>query len=427
MVRLSFWDRFFKKESKPEVMDSGEARILLEDMRARERKHILEKARPLIRGILDSVSHIDSVAADIDESSIPDDTAVKLKRIAKTSKPPFITGLRDAVNPFLNRKISDFTDLEQLNMDLRNMLDSLARVHVGQGRYLPMIFDAEVKEIKKESKNLLHHSDSLEELVKSSSGDESPVDKALNSFYRMDSCLSEMESMDALLKEKRGVLDSIKEKRKGLEWELSTLSTSGEVKALSRMREELRVIDEKLDGLESRVYHLLTPMKRPLRKYRKQAFELDKMVLQRVDGYIDEPVKQFFSDGDDLSGILGKLEGSVREGKISLKERERKKTAEKIGNLMEVDLDSIRREYENLKVEKDSLTESISRSRVLEKKERLKSALESAESEISLLEGELGALEGKIKQLQKEIDDLRDDIIVNISKIKGREIRIKWS
>ncbi len=427
MVRLSLWDRFFKKKSGPEVMDSGEARILLEDIRVRKRKHVLGKARPLIKEILDSVSRIESIAREIDEASIPDDTAVKLKRIAKTSKPSFVTGVREALNPFLSRKASEFTDLKQLHTDLRNMLDSLARVHVGQGRYLPLIFDAEVKEIKKESKKLLRCSDSLEELVKRSTGVESSSDKALNRFHRMDSCLGEIESMDSLLREKSMVLDSLKEKRKGLREELSNLSTSEEVKELSRMREELRVIDERLDGLESRVYHLLTPLKRPLRKYRKQAFELDKAVLERVDGFIDEPVKQFFSDGGNLSGILGKLEGCVREGKIRLKERERRKTSERIGNLMEADLDSIRREYESLLQEKKALSESISGSRVLVKKEKLNSALESAESEIRLMEGELGTLEEKTKELRREMDDLREEIRADISEINGRETRIKWS
>ncbi|MEA1925226.1 MAG: hypothetical protein U9M95_05090 [Candidatus Altiarchaeota archaeon] len=426
MVRLSFWDNFFKKESKPEVMDSGEARNLLQDMRARESKKILDRARPLIEGILTSVSRIDSVVADIDESSIPDDTAVKLKRIAETSKSPFVTGLRDSINPLLNRKVSDYTDIKQLHMDLRNMLDSLARVHMGQGRYLPMIFDAEVKEIKKESKNLLHHSDSIGELVKSSTG-ESALDKALNRFYRMDSCLDEIESMKSLLKEKRDKLDSLRAREKNLIDENEKFSISKEVKELTRMMDERRVIDEKLHGLESKVYQLLTPLKRPLRKYRKQAFELDKLVLNRVDGFIDEPVKQFFSGEGELGEILKKLGGYVRDGKLGLKERERKKTEEKIGNLMDADLDLARMEYDSLLKEKNSLTESISRSRVMGKKESLKSSLDSAKSEIGLIKGELVALEGKTKELSEEVDDLRDEIRVEISKIKGGETRINWS
>ncbi len=423
---MSFWNKFIKKESKPKVMDSGEVRNLLQDMRARERKKNLDKARPLIEGILTSVSRIDLVVADIDESSIPDDTAVKLKRIAKTSKPPFVTGVREAITPFLNGKVSDYTDLKKLHIDLREMLDSLARVHMGQGRYLPMIFDAEVKEIKKESKNLLHHSDSIWELVKSSEG-ESPSDKTLDSFNRVESCLDELESMKSLIKEKRDKLESLRAREKELIDENEKFTTSKEVKELTQMREDLKELDEKLQGLESRVYHLLTPLKRPLRKYRKQAFELDKMVLDRVDGFIDDPVKQFFSDGGDLGDILKKLEGYVRDGKLSLKERERKKTEEKIGNLMDADLESLRREYDSLLKGKNSLTESISRSRVLEKKDSLKSALDSAENEIGLLDGELGALEGKSKELSEEVDALRDEIGVNISEIKGREVRISWS
>jgi len=425
---LSFWDSLFKKKkTEPEHLEPHEVGCYLEERLGEERKQTYDKAHPIIQKLMDCISRMDSLTTQIEQSSIPEDTAVKLKRIAKTSKPSFVTGIREAINPFQNKNADYYTDLKNTHKQLREMLDSLARVHLGQGRYLPVIFEDEVKEIKKESKKMLELCDRLEVIV-SELGDAGIVEETYDKYNRLKSCGDEIHSIASLLNEKNKRMNYIIIEKKRSEDEINKHMQSDEARELASKKKQIDELDDKINGLESKIFHLITPLKRSMKKYRKQAFEPDKSTIKRIDGYIDEPVKQFIKDDNDsLRQLMTRLEAYVAEDKIKLKDKEKRKTRDKISNLLETDINALREEYNKALEEKTKINKLISESNVLEEKNKLKSDLESTVSELNLIREEIKTLEDKNKSLLSEKQDLRGELQKKLSEIKENEIKIRWS
>ncbi len=424
---MSFWSNLFKSESKSESLDSAELGIMLNDRLNASREATFKESKGIINGIIKSVSVIESVVRGIEDAGIPDEMPVKLKRIVKTSKPSFVVGVLDSISPFLNKEVSDYDDLEELHKDLRRCLDSLAKSHVGQGRYLPIAFEGEFKTLKKESKHLLTLSDSLGKIVKRSAEEDELLLDTIGLFDEVNSSFARRDSLNSMLREGEKRLSSLRDKRERILGRIDSLSDSEESRDLSGLEKDLEDVEKKISELEGQIFHLLTPLKRPFKKYRKQAFELDKKTEELIDRLIEDPVEVFFSVEPKLVvALVDRLDKYVSEDRIKLKDKERDKVLDKIDLILESDLVSVGEEYSSLCGRRDKLVKSVERSAVLMKREKFESDLSGLDGDISLLENELSSFEDKIAVLEGNLGKLQAKVEANVSEIEGREITIVW-
>jgi len=428
MVRLSFFNNLFKKKKEKRDLIPDELGKLLEEKVENQKDTILKQSKSIVKEVLSSAAQIHAEIEKIKTSKIPDNIPIKLKRIVKTSQPSFVASANESINPFLGKKESDFSDIEKLHKDLKKCLDSLAKAHVNQGRYLPIPFEHEFASIKKESKNLLEQSDKLGEIVKKSNKENKLLNKTLEQYNELIENQEKIQSINDSIKDYNRKMISLVDMRDKIIGKKDKLKKSTGYKDLSRQKDEIKDLEDKISELESKIFHLLTPLKRPLKKYRKQAFESDKGVEKRIDAYIDNPLKQFLSDDvKDLNSLLNKLDRYIEEGRVTLKDKEKKKTRDKIKKMLDSNLDSIRKEHDELNKKLIKLSDSINSSDVNDKKDNIQNELKSLENEINILEEEIDNLEKKVNNLSGSISKLRVKVESGLSDIEGRNIEIKWS
>jgi len=419
MARLRFLDRLFRKEKEEKVkvrtlrLDDID-NILKNKLRIR-RERTLNESKGIIENILDSSSIIKSNVKKIEDTDIPNDIHIRLRRILNTSKPLFTKGVMDSISPFINKGVSDFTDVGEFHDDLKKTLDSLARTYKSHGKYLSVAFENEIKTIRRESKNMLENNDRLENIMERSMKENKLLNETITQCERIRKDMEELNSIGISLKKDREMMESLIRRSEKIQREIENLSESEEFQSLSKKKKRLDEIEKKIDEIEGNIFHLLTQMKRPLKKYRKQC---DTGIKKIIDNYIENPVEQFFSDNSNsLVFILKEIDKYITEERMKVKDREKRKIHERIKNILDLDLNSMRTEYKKLCEKREDISGSIKESNVIKKRTKLMKDRREIDNNITMLRDEIKNLEDRKNSIIHNIEKLKNKIEENMSRI----------
>jgi predicted nucleic acid-binding Zn-ribbon protein len=422
---LNFFDRLFGKEKKGGSSDeigSGELRSLLEGRIKTRREEIYGECAPLLKEIFSDAEGINAAALLLGARDLQGVMHVTAHKIILSSRPKFVRGVVNALSS-LERKPADYDELVSFGQGLHAALSALAKLNVGEGRYLPIAFGEDMEDIRKRTKRLALNASKLGENIGS---DVAILSSALESLDKVDSLGEEQRKLAGSKPELEDRIVACETKISGLEAELDSLDKSPEFEELKKFEAGIKDAESHLESIEQQIFNRLSPLERPIRKFRKSAkgSGYDPHMLKRIDEYMQDPVKCFLSDDDcELMQMLADVRDAAVCGKFDLKDKD--KLLARIDAALGIDGRELRSEHSRLIALRCDLRKRAESSPIKERRKsigdeilRLKREMGDKIEESRRLMKHGGDIEGRIAEMRAELER-------KLEKLGGPKIKVR--
>ncbi|NJE77168.1 hypothetical protein [Thermococcus sp. ES12] len=331
----------------------------VEKVRKKYNKHLEKKIREILK-------RIDS----LEKKEVPKNVDEKIKKIVTAEKKNYVTALRNAL-----------ASIENMD-DLGKRLPDLAKLHVGHGKYLLIIFEKEVYAINRLLKEL------NEDYV-----------KYYNELTRKG--LPELRLRELLKEEERtrGSIATAEREKLELEKELKAkeeeLNEFYREHGLEGLEEDIKSLSSSLRSAEMEIRSKVSKLQKPIKRMRLHEPIADELV--RDSSVALRKPEELISL---LQRIYPRLEGKYR------------KTAQWL-------IENLKERAEALEREREKLSElERKRDRILEDGEARKKDIWEIKRLIEEKEAEIRKLKRQLEHLERELDES----ITKLGEILGEPI-----
>lgn len=424
---MNFFDRLFGKEKNgelPEEVGSGGLRSLLEGRIKTRREEIYGECAPLLKEIFSDAEGIKAAALTLGTRDLQGIMHVTAHKIILSSRPKFVRGVVNALSS-LERKPADYDELVSFGQGLQAALSALMKLNIGEGRYLPIAFGEDMEDIRKRTKRLALNASTLGENIGS---DVAILSSALESVDNVDDL---MEEQRKLAGSKSGLEERIvacETKISGLEAELDSLDKSPEFEELKKFEASIKDAESRLESVEQQIANRLSPLERPIRKFRKVSAEssgYDPRMLKIMDAYMQDPMGCFLSDNDcELMQILAEVRDTVGRGKFDLKDKD--KLLAKIDAALGIDGRELRSEHSRLIALRDDLQRRMDSSPIKERRKSIGDKILRLRREMGEAREGFQKIEKKRADIGKKMDDSRVELDRMLGGLGNPKIKMRW-
>lgn len=413
---MGFFDKFFnKKEEERTEIGFSELDAWLDEEITKSDSELVEETEPILNEIHDLSEEMKEKVLELRDLPYPETLPKRFKKIVRTSRPEYISSMADVLDEIKVGEDIDPHFILDFQTEFSKLLEKIAKISIGPGRYLPLAFEKNLASIQKETKNLILASRKLEEVLKSH-----------DRISVLNKTKSTKRELDVISQDKV----ALRRQAEGLKEDLARLNadlakTEGDRerilknKQLGQLRDRLAAIKEEKAIIEDTIHSNVTPLKRSLRKYRRLAGRLSPEAEDSIDGYIEKPVEHFLSDRH-LGQILEDLGKAIDEGKIEIKNPQ--KVSKTIVHAMEVLKPELVDEYNRLQEDEKHVGDEIRSSSVAKQTKQIELRVGELEHEIKAAGDELKAVDKRrhelkynIKDMKKRIHDQLDGLNVSVS------------
>ncbi len=412
---MGFLDIFFGKEKKEELplnLDIKDLEYCISAKIKARKSGACEVLLPKMDEILDAKERAKEIIEELREHDFPEDIRDRVYKPIRTSKPPYVKGIFEALEE-IEIKNRSFEDIQSFYDRVLNVLKAIQKVQLGQGRYVAAAFEDEVLRLG----TVLNRMIDLTKEVGDSLAEEN---RALTLLQDLGSKSTEL---NIKIKEMQKSREKIAESKK----EISKLET--EIKALRKESAEFensRAFQEYLKlaqsfgenrkqraALESTALNLFGPLARVFRKYKK---------IAGSEISLEDPVAALFS-GQNYAAILKEMRKAVKSGTLYLDAKEKERTLQKLEKAI-AGVGELKSEYEKILGEEVELESKLSSSPALKRKEEMEAELKACEKKLGELNGELRSTESSAKEFEKRMLEIKESIQEGLSKVEGGEVNI---
>jgi chromosome segregation protein len=254
------------------------------------------------------------------------------------------------------------------------------------------------------------------------------VSESLEKLLRKNRGLEEnLKSLDGKIKSTEKRRGELKKEKKDLEGRLEEFLSGEEWTSFQKNREGLKREREELLGVENQLLNELSVVRRPFKKLNYEYGE-DLSVLHRkcLGEYLESPLGALLSDQgmERLRGLLESLIELLKQGRISLKEREKEKV-ESLLERIDPDLSGLRERYMELERGIRNRGGTEKESGLVSEKESIQELINGNVREAEELGIELGYSLKERERLEESVDRNKREIERLI--LENTEKRVKIS
>jgi hypothetical protein len=331
-------------------------------------------------------------------------------KIVKTARPAYVKSMLLALEN-LEFKGKSLKDIRDYNSRLGSTLDSIGRMGFGDGKFLMLAFQDEMKRIQGGCRKLLNKKEELDKVLSSNA-----KLKALNDASIRYSAFIEVNRRMELTR--TDILRLRREERESekrldeLGTELEKLRESEGYVKIGEIKTLLAHAEDEVKALESSVHNALGPLKSALRKYGKTAFDLKRGKL--AISIEEDSVGAFFnSSPEDVQALLGGLEESIQKGSISIKDNN--KVIRRIASAREqltlepqTKRNELISEVSRLRHDMNALSGASEEDKIQNEMHSLKQTIEKAKADLSEAETRQ---EGFTKEYDESMQSLKSSML----------------
>jgi hypothetical protein len=431
---------FFKKligrgegrESAKEGKEPTQLRLSeLEDKldgRLRESEiEALKKSGPSVKLILEEKIVARGIVEEIRDIEFDEDIKDRTYKPILTSKPVYIRGMLEGLKGIKEAKPENFEELATFSERVMKSLKKIQNVQHKKGRYMSFAFQKEMLSLGTHLNNMINATTRLEEEISSVEGLSSEVGRTKKKMGVLEDEIRRMEEGSAQEKRQSRRAQELAKKIGSLELELAELEGAEENAKILEMEDKLERTQSALRELKGTIHSLLSPLKRPFRKYEKllegRNVKTEKEILKKLREYQDAPNQAFSGEAQSniiLPVILSGLKDSITKGDLKLSEREQKKTIHRIGRLEGGMIQDSLKEMEALKEEAEKIQDRLSQSEIKERIRDLTSRLEALRIE------QTESLEESPRESTPDIqlDEIMKGIEESASQLLGQNVKL---
>lgn len=414
---MNWLDKFFGKTSlrreKTTKIKLSSLESWLREKEKREKREIEEKAAPLIQEILEIMEEMRELALDLKKAKVSSELPKRVKKVIKTSTPDFVDDL------LRNTKISEKSSVEKFEQEFSECLDKIGRLLASKGRYLPLAFPDQVEGIRKRAKKLLAYQKELQEI---SEKDTSPS-YLLYKYRQLEKAEQELKNLKQLREKEEKKLHQMENYLHTLKERYQEISKSKKMKEFLLEREKENKLLQEKKKVENELYNLLSPLKRPLKKFGKKLQQEGKN-SKRVQRYFKDPVNQFLNDDEEkLLDILKEI--ANQEKNLNLKPQDLGKVKgvlEKFNQGRE-----LKESYLTLNSKEKRIHQNVISSEVMKEREELMHELEGVKRKLEIERKELEKINEKERKKGKEIKKLKKELQEGVIEMEKKKIEIDFA
>jgi|GEM_PF-1781978 len=317
-------------------------------------------------------------------------------------------------------------ELENFCSKTSKVLDNMKKVPPKQAILLSKYFKKEASEIVKILKRIEDNLDEMRKML----ADGKPIflvnkiNSHVSAIREKKKKFDDLEQQEKVIKEK---IKRLRSEKKGKQGDIEELLKSDEYREMIDSRERARDLREESESIESDLREQVSSIKRPLKKY-EHVLRNDKSIPREkrisFEKLIHSPVKTIMTEGGEsvLGELVSRVNESVKEGEISLKESEMKKFSDFCSNLKEGGISDLKKRHLEIRERIEKSEKQKGRSEVLNEREKLRREIENLDHEIS-------EYERNLENLSKGKDSAKSDIIrekESLEKTMERELGKKF-
>ncbi|MBD3387342.1 MAG: hypothetical protein GF416_00145 [Candidatus Altiarchaeales archaeon] len=406
---MGFLDMLFGGgDDSPEEaeLEFSEVKGWLDGWFERFNREKVKKARPVVEEVDRIISGLERDVQHLGSLKVAKNVDKRFAKVVRTNKPAYVEGMSRIVKALKDGL--DDSDLRSYSDVLEENLESIAKVNVGDGRYLGAVYPEELQKIQTKCKQLLDSRDMLKEIMEPGEDEKELI--AVREEY--EGLSEDLEGLDGLRKSLEDSENHLREEtahvgemRERLEEVVERLGT-GEVKAL---RDGLGSAEKGLKGVESLIHSSIAGLARGLRKFSRHSLP-DSKLVERI---LEDSVEGFLeSDIVEFQDMLGRFETSVDEGKVRLKDRE--KVLARIKGVRETLTADVKEQHAKLNAEVREMRSRLDAVDAFKEERTLREKIKSGESRMEGFEEEIGRLggeaEGKAEDVKERMASFAEEL-----------------
>jgi len=386
---------------------------------------------PLVEGIAGACENIRASVKILAQAEVSKEVYVGLDKSAREARRLFIDKVTRAIEGLEQPRELTWRSLLTFGDSLDRALNMVADAGVVHGRYVSVLFGQHLQSVYQSIHRLQELGAEFKGAIEVKKDEVQLFDDISDQIahqkglvQRLAHLRARKEALENRAKSLKGVIEA-----EGVEFD--RLTSSQELKDVEKIHQELGQIEQKIARLKDEAASAISSLQRPFKKMKKLALDgkhsLGRDKLRMLDLCIDEPLEAFLSDGRDLprlTALLQDLKGIIEGGQIELNPREQRKRLEQIRGMLGGVLLKLRREYDNILVEKADKEKSYIISPLLKQRAELERSLEARRSELEKIQSELKGLSGEIEKIEGEIGRGGSELEGKASAVLGIKLKI---
>ncbi len=399
------------------------------------KKDALESAKrnaePLLERITRIKENIISLVESLAQAESTEEVHPRLYKSAMEARRLLVAKATRAAKGINPPSKPTWQDLMDFNESLARTSNLLNKSGISHGRYVGTLFRREIQQLRELTNRLQSLRAQLNSALNQGKSRSQRFEDISVKIARRGELTQKIEELQGREKALKDQIANLEKAHAEESKELKNLVESEDFKALEGLKQKRREIERELRRMKNSIRSTISGLSRPLRKMRRLAstgdYPLGRDMIKTLDSYLDDPLTVSFSEDEGhpkLTDLLKNLQKVVEEEKIKLDSRERRKTNERVKDILEHEtLAKLRTGYEREESRLRELEERRRSSPLLGRKDKLERAISGYESELDSAKSDLKAIQGELAEAQRQIEGETSELKKTSRDVLGLEIK----
>jgi hypothetical protein len=244
------------------------------------------------------------------------------------------------------------------------------------------------------------------------------VRKAVHELKSKRKLLTELGQELAVFRKK---LDNSKYLKKKLQKQIEQLKQTDDYLEFQEQDGKRNEHWHDLQQTEDEIGALFSALDRPMRKFERVLAEGADLLAK----YIEDPMKALISDESlQILSIFDRMRKSIEAGGLELKDKEKEKALQRIGQITKEKLSEARMMHEESKKTIKQIDDHMRKSRVLQDIDEIKYKIDHTDNQIQILQDKIEKAEKTKEKI--DLDALSVEVKKKIDDSLGVEVTITW-
>lgn len=435
---MGFLDKLFGKKQEVEVkkevleLKFDEIPDFLDKVYSESFSEIEKNVFSNLAEIKHLIKALEESLSNLEKQKVEQDTGhQRLRKIVVTSKKTLIERMRNMTVKLAPIQSNDFIELSSYCSNSVNLLETEVNSFGKNIAYTGIVLKEPIKDLGQKLKELNSVFIETKKLFDSKKGllDISSAKKSFEEIKQKNQLKQENSLKE---KELLNQIDDSEEEIQELKKKLTELENSTEAKQHENLLQQKSGLMEKKQQTKTKLAELFYPVEKLLRSFRKlveaKHFILTQEEKNLLNSYLSNPFLALKKDNnaETLKKIFNYIKELIKEGKISLKEKEKEKKINALNSLIEFDF------FGNFFWELNETDKNLAEIEARINSLNISSKISSLKNNFSSLEhlkenysAELQKQKSKSQELSQEIISLKNSLEKGLSEFSAKEITIQ--
>jgi hypothetical protein len=384
---MNFFKRFFGKQELESGSKKSEGSIQLSleavedhlnEFLRKEENLVLEKSLPSVKEILRQKGDTRKIVQEIGELEFDEDIKDRTYKPIITSKPVYVRSMLEGLKGIKEKIPESFEELEIFYSGLTRSLKSIQSVQQKKGRYMSFAFRTEMLKLGTGLNKIIDLSTLLGENISQVSTQVKEAENAMKTVDILKENLYEIKTREERSKKLAGRLKELDVNIDSIQREITKLEKSKEHKDYLELVSELEAAVSSKKNLETAIFSLISPLRRPLRKLEKylerKGSNIDKGLMKKLAEYQATPTQAFSSEDSSnliLEKILREMRGVISKEELKLDKKEKDKTLSRVKEIENRGLKSLLLELIDLTSNEEIIHKKLSESIIPQRRDQM--------------------------------------------------------